>query len=326
MPSKIPIFLVTGGAGFIGSHLVEALVTSGACVRILDDFSTGAWANIAHMLEHIEVVEADVRDRDAVRKVMQGVDRVCHLAALVSVPKSIEDPGLSFSINVQGTQIVLDEARKAGVDRVVLASSAAVYGASMHLPLEEGACPDPLSPYGLDKLQAEQLGRMYANLYGMPVTALRFFNVFGPRQDPSSPYSGVISIFIRRMLNGETVTIFGDGGQTRDFIYVKDLVHAISLAIHDDTPGFQLFNVGTGKQSSINELYSTLSDIMQAEPADPAYAPARDGDIRHSQADISHISRALGFTPCHSLEQGLRATADSVREADRAEHRNMSSA
>ncbi|MBN4077242.1 NAD-dependent epimerase/dehydratase family protein, partial [Mariprofundus ferrooxydans] len=254
-------------------------------------------------------IDGDIRDREAVRKAMQGVSKVVHLAALVSVPESIAQPNLCFDINAHGTQVVLDEARRSGVRKVVLASSAAVYGDNSNLPLSENEPAAPLSPYGLDKLYAEQLGRVYQSLYGMKVTALRFFNVFGPRQDPSSPYSGVISIFLERMLAGEDVNIFGDGSQTRDFVYVKDVVSAIMLSMQSDHAAFQVFNVGCGGQVSVNALYRTLCELVKPGHA-VLYKPLRGADIVHSEADITAISTALAYKPEFSFEQGLKETLE----------------
>ena len=301
------IYLITGGAGFIGSHLVEALVASGNKVRVLDDFSTGKRANIDGFGDSVEVIEGDIRDRDVVRHAMQGVARVVHLAALVSVPESIAHPDDCFEINARGTQVVLDEARRAGVTQLVLASSAAVYGDNTNLPLSEHETPCPLSPYGLDKLYGEQLGKLYQELYGIEVTALRFFNVFGPRQDPSSPYSGVISIFMEKMTAGNQLNIFGDGEQTRDFVYVKDLVAAIMGSFQHHSAAFRVFNVGSGHQVSINDLLRVLSKQVSGEVS-AQYAAARDGDIVHSLADTSAIANALDFTPTHSLADGLSET------------------
>jgi len=306
-------YLVTGGAGFIGSHLVEAIVANGDQVRILDNFSTGKRSNIPSAAPGIEVIEGDIRDRVLVREVMQGVDRVCHLAALVSVPESIAHPDACFEINAGGTQIVLDEARGAGVQKVVLASSAAVYGNNSNLPLSETEPATPLSPYGLDKRYAEQLGRLYQSLYGTEVAALRFFNVFGPRQDASSPYSGVISIFMQRMLNSLPVQIFGDGEQTRDFVYVKDVVSAIMLALQSRGADFQLFNVGCGEEVSLCELYRQLCALIGSDVT-VAFLPARDGDILASAADIASISETLGYAPSCDLQQGLAETVQWYRK------------
>jgi len=302
-------YLVTGGAGFIGSHLVEAIVANGDQARVLDNFSTGKRSNIALGVPDVDVVEGDIRDRAVVRQAMQGVERVCHLAALVSVPESIAHPDICFEINAMGTQIVLDEARKAGVQKLVLASSAAIYGDNTNLPLAESEPPSPLSPYGLDKLYAEQLGGVYQQLYGIEVMALRFFNVFGPRQDPGSPYSGVISIFMEKMLAGKPVQVFGDGEQTRDFVYVKDVVAAIQGAFHSNGSSFRVFNVGRGVEVSINKLLVALSTLFKGESG-AEYKAARGGDIVHSLADISAIGRAISYTSGYSLEEGLAETIE----------------
>jgi len=307
------IYLITGGAGFIGSHVVESLLTSGDQVRVFDNFTTGKRDNLPDGFSNLEVIDGDIRDREAVRKAMRGVSKVVHLAALVSVPESIAHPDLCFDINAQGTQIVLDEARRAGVRKVVLASSAAVYGDNMHLPLAESERAIPLSPYGLDKLYAEQLGKTYQGLYGINVTALRFFNVFGPRQDPGSSYSGVISIFMQRMLAGERVSIFGDGQQTRDFVYVKDVIAAIMLALSHQDRGFYCFNVGRGMQVSVCELYRQLCALIGTDMA-VDFLPSRAGDIVASEADISAISELLDYAPSCDLQQGLAETVTWYRE------------
>ena len=254
----------------------------------------------------MEVIEGDIRQPAVVAQAVHAVDGVFHEAAMVSVPKSVEQPDLSFDINVKGTFNVFEAARKAGVKRVVYASSAAVYGNNDRLPLAETETPKPLSPYGLDKLYNEQLGALYQSLYGREMFALRYFNVFGPRQDPKSPYSGVISIFVDRLKAGEDPTIFGDGEQTRDFVYVGDVVRANLLAMFGEYRGFRVFNVGSGRKTSLNELFAYLKEITQS-PATPRYAEARVGDIRHSLANISAIQKELIYTPDFSLAEGLRA-------------------
>jgi len=307
------MYLITGGAGFIGSHLVEALLAHGDQVRVLDNFTTGKRANLPAGAPGLEIIEGDVRNREAVRSAMQGVAGVCHLAALVSVPESISQPDICFDINAQGTQIVLDEARRAGAEKVVLASSAAVYGDNTHLPLSESERANPLSPYGLDKLYAEQLGKTYQGLYGTNVTALRFFNVFGPRQDPGSSYSGVISIFMQRMLAGERVSIFGDGQQTRDFVYVKDVIAAIMLALSHQDRGFYCFNVGRGMQVSVCELYRQLCALIGTDMA-VDFLSSRAGDIVCSEADITSISEVLGYASFYDLHAGLAETVQWYRK------------
>jgi UDP-glucose 4-epimerase len=297
-------FLVTGGAGFIGSHIVEALLRRQHQVRVLDDFSSGKQQNLPAVPD-LEILKGDIRDAETVGRAVDGVDGVFHEAALVSVPKSVEHPKESFEINAKGTFNVFQAARKAGVRRVVCASSAAVYGDTTELPLAESVAPRPLSPYGLDKWYGEQVGALFSSLYGQEIFALRYFNVFGPRQDASSPYSGVISLFADCLKSGKLPTIFGDGEQTRDFVYVGDVVDANLRAMFADYKGFRVFNVGCGKQVSLNQLYAELQQLTGNSLA-AAYAPARAGDIRYSLADISLIQRELGYAPAFTLSQGLR--------------------
>lgn len=306
-------FLVTGGAGFIGSHLTERLLALGHLVRVLDDFSTGRRENLvaAARSAGLEVREGDIRDMETVRRAMDGVDGVFHEAALVSVPRSVERPDLSFEINAAGTQHVFEAARQAGVRRIVYASSAAVYGDHHPPPLSEDLPPRPLSPYGLDKLYTEHLGALYASLYDLQAIALRYFNVFGPRQDPSSPYSGVISVFVDRLRRGASPTIFGDGEQTRDFVYVEDVVRANVAAMQAPADGFRVFNVARGERLSLNALASLLREITGATAA-IVHGPDRPGDVRHSLADISAIRRALGYIPAWEVRRGLAALVDSL--------------
>jgi len=300
-------FLVTGGAGFIGSHIVEQLLKDGHQARVLDNFTTGKRDNLGFAAGSagLEVIEGDIRDAEAVAAAMKDIDGVFHEAALVSVPKSVEQPALDFDINVKGTFTVFDAARQAGVRRVVFASSAAVYGDNPELPLSETARPTPLSPYGLDKLYTEQLGALYQSLYGQQMLALRYFNVFGPRQDPGSSYSGVISIFVDRLRSGKVPTIYGDGEQTRDFVYVGDIVQANLKAMFADYSGFRVFNVGCGRQTSLNELFSHLKGLTGSSLA-PFYAEPRLGDVKHSLSDISEIRRDLAYSPAFTLAEGLR--------------------
>jgi UDP-glucose 4-epimerase len=300
-------FLVTGGAGFIGSHIVEQLLRDGHQARVLDNFTTGKRGNLAFGAGNsgLEIIEGDIRDETAVGSAMKGVDGVFHEAALVSVPKSVEQPALSFDINVKGTFTVFEAARQTGVRRVVFASSAAVYGDNTDLPLSETAVPIPLSPYGLDKLYTEQLGALYQSLYGQQMLALRYFNVFGPRQDPGSSYSGVISIFVDRLRAGKTPTIYGDGEQTRDFVYVGDIVQANIKAMFANYSGFRVFNVGCGRQTSLNQLFSQLKELTSSSAA-PGYADARLGDVKYSLSDISRIQKDLSYFPAFSLAEGLR--------------------
>jgi UDP-glucose 4-epimerase len=307
-------FLITGGAGFIGSHIAEHLLQNSHQARVLDNFTTGKRDNLAFAAGNpsLEIIEGDIRDADAVASAMSGIDGLFHEAALVSVPKSVEQPALSFDINVKGTFTVFEAARQAGVRRVVYASSSAVYGDSEHLPLSETAASIPLSPYGLDKLYTEHLGALYQSLYGREMLALRYFNVFGPRQDPGSPYSGVISIFVNRLKSGRDVTIFGDGEQTRDFVYVGDVVQANLKAMFAHYSGFRVFNVGCGRHTSLNQLFSQLKELTGSSVT-PTYAEARVGDVRHSLSDISRIQKELAYAPDFSLAEGLQLLLESVK-------------
>jgi UDP-glucose 4-epimerase len=307
--------LVTGGAGFIGSHLVERLLAEGHTVRVLDDFSSGTRANLAFAKPGaaLEVVEGDIRDPRAVADAVASVDGVFHEAALVSVPRSVEAPELYCDVNAHGTARVFDAARRAGVRRLVFASSAAVYGDSAALPVSEREPARPLSPYGLDKLYTEQLAALFHALYGLEAVPLRYFNVFGPRQDPSSAYSGVIPIFVTRLLDGAPITIYGDGEQTRDFVYVADVVDANMRAMFGPYRGPSPLNVAGGARTSLNALAALLGEIVGVAPA-ITHAAARAGDIRHSRADITAIRAALGFTPRWAIRAGLDALVRAIRE------------
>ncbi|TAM45925.1 MAG: NAD-dependent epimerase/dehydratase family protein [Gammaproteobacteria bacterium] len=302
-------YLVTGGAGFIGSHLVEALVRDGHAVRVLDNFSTGRRENLAAVPgAQLEIIEGDIRDAALLSRCASEVDGIFHQAALVSVQESIERPDLSADINARSTVNVLQAARAAGVKRVVLASSAAVYGDNPNLPLRESEPPSPLSPYGLDKLYGEKAGEVYHALFGMYVAALRYFNVYGPRQRPDSPYSGVISIFMDAVSRGRPVTIYGDGGQSRDFVHVQDVVQANRLAMQVPLTGYQVFNVANGQSVALKELLDLVWLTLDRKTG-IAYAPARPQDIRHSRADIGRIRAALGYRSRWTLREGLRALA-----------------
>lgn len=304
-------YLVTGGAGFIGSHLVEELLASGFNVRILDNFSTGLESNIEifsnEELERLEVIRGDIRDLKLLDDAMIGVSGVFHLAALVSVPLSIEKPDLSFDINTRGTHFVLDSARRHGVKRVVMASSAAVYGDNDKLPLKEDEILNPLSPYGLDKSFGEQMGKLYALLYLMNITSLRFFNVFGPRQPPDSSYSGVVSIFAKKAAAKQVATIYGDGEQTRDFVFVKDVVNALKLAMHSSLTGFNVYNVGSGTEIMVKNLWNKFRDISEGTQ-EAQLLPEREGDIKKSLANISKIENNLGYKPSINFDYYLYVT------------------
>jgi len=301
--------LVTGGAGFIGSHIVDRLVADGCRVRILDDFSTGHRENLAAAGD-IEIVEGDVGDPDTVAAAVENVDVVFHEAAIASVPKTIVDPLGSQRINYQGTLNVLEAARHASVKRVVFASSAAIYGDDPRLPKTEDMTPKPQSPYAVDKLASEYACLTYFHLYGLETVCLRYFNVYGPRQDPSSPYSGVISVFADRLRKGVQPVIYGDGEQTRDFIYISDIVGANIHAASVSAAAGGVFNVATGEKVTLNELFRVMADIC-GEDLKPVHDQPRSGDIRHSLAAIEKGAIALRLEPCVRLDEGLGIFIDA---------------
>ncbi len=299
-------YLVTGGCGFIGSHIVEALVLEGHRVRVLDNLSSGSLSNLSHIRGPVEIVIGDIRDAEQVQAVMDGMWGVFHEAALVSVPDSIERPVENCAINVMGTLNVLEAARRAGVRRVVLASSAAVYGLDPTLPKRENMEPTPISPYALAKLTNEWMARVHSLLYGLETVSLRYFNVYGPRQNPSSMYSGVVSRFVEALRCGQPPVIFGDGLQTRDFVYVADVVAANLAAMTSERVGRgEVINVGTGRATSVLEALQQLQQLAGVTTP-PRFEPARAGDVRHSVADISRARQWLGYEPRWSLEDGLR--------------------
>ena len=309
-------YLVTGGAGFIGSHVVEALSARGDAVRVVDDLSTGDRDNLASAPD-IEFVEADLAAGGVAVRAVAGIDHVIHLAAIPSVPRSVQQPERCHRANVDATHALLVAARDAGVRRVVLASSSAVYGETEALPKQEGLCPAPLSPYALHKLIGEQYAALFARLYGLETVALRFFNVFGPRQSPSSQYSGVISLFTAALLAGRSPTIYGDGGQTRDFTYVSDVAAAVlaACAAPAGAVSGRAINVARGGRTSVNALYAALQRATGARGVAATYAGARPGDIRDSQADITLARELLGFEPSVTVEEGLRRTVAWQRSA-----------
>lgn len=294
--------LVTGGAGFIGSHLVDALLAAGARVRVLDDLSSGHADNLAQAAA-AELTVGSVCDFETVQRLVAGCDVVFHQAAIASVPRSVADPRGSHAVNVGGTVNVLEAARHAGVRRVVLAGSAAVYGTRDDAAHEDDL-PAPASPYAVEKLAAEHYMRVWPALYGVSTVTLRYFNVFGPRQDPASPYSGVVSIFADRLRDGRPVTIFGDGEQTRDFVAVDDVVRANLAAAASPHTGALVANVARGQATSLNTLYATLAGLLGG-PQTPEYGPVRAGDVRHSLADVARAREALGFSAQTSIEAGL---------------------
>ncbi len=309
--------LVTGGAGFIGSHLVDRLLSEGHTVSVLDSFSTGRRENLDAVKGRIEIHEADVRDTTAVERAMDGCEVVFHEAAVVSVPYSVEHPQETHDVNIQGTLNVLLAARKSRVRRVVFASSAAIYGEEPTLPKSEAMLPEPISPYGVEKLTAEHYLRTFAHLYGIETVALRYFNVFGPRQDPSSPYSGVISVFVRRLLAAKPITIYGDGLQSRDFVYVADVVEANLRAAMAEGASGRVYNVARGERTTLLRLAEVLGKVVGTEVS-PTLAAERAGDIRHSQATIDRARSELGYVPRVDLETGLRALVEHERHAARA--------
>jgi UDP-glucose 4-epimerase len=308
------MYLVTGGAGFIGSHIAAALIERGERVRIFDNFSSGKVSNLESLGFSVEVMKGDLADLAAVRKAMSGVRIVFHQGADPSVNRSMEDPSGSYRANVLGTVNVLQAAKEAGARRVVFASSCAVYGDSPVLPKLEAMTPEPLSPYAASKLAGEELCTLFAGNMDLEAVALRYFNVFGPRQDPSSAYAPVIPKFIAALRDGGQPTIFGDGEQTRDFVYVEDVVRANLLAA--ETPGASgaIVNVASGRSISLNRLAALIGELMN-RTVSPDYLPARSGDIRDSSADVRLAKDVLGFERGVSFEDGLARTVASMTDA-----------
>jgi UDP-glucose 4-epimerase len=304
--------LVTGGAGFIGSHLVESLVQEGCQVSVIDNLSTGHRSNLNAVMDQIAFFEGDIRDDAVMREAAQGCEVIFHQAALVSVPESIEKPLESASINEMGTLKVLETARHHQVRRVVIASSSAIYGDDPLLPKKEDMPANPLSPYAIQKLTGEYYAWLYEKLHGLETVCLRYFNVFGPRQDPSSPYSGVISIFMTKAAQGKQPFIYGDGQQTRDFVYVKDVVQANLLAATVRDASGQVFNIGTGQTVTVNQLWETVCKLSHKQ-LEAQYMAPRSGDIRHSVADIRQGQKILAFSPQILFEKGLEITCQWYR-------------
>jgi UDP-glucose 4-epimerase len=305
------VCLVTGGAGFIGSHLVDALVARGDQVRVLDDLSTGHLENLAQVMDQIDFVEADIGDTAAVRKAADGVDFVFHLAAMVSVPQSMAEPVEAELINTVGTLNVLRAAQAAGARRLVLSSTCAVYGDEPTLPKIETMSPQPKSPYAISKLAAEHYCQVFNESYGLETVILRYFNVFGPRQDPSSAYSGVISIFVDKLSHGTAPIIFGTGEQTRDFVFVADVVRANLRAAEAPAAG-KTFNIGTGRQVTISQLFEELCQISNCD-IKPIHKPARSGDILHSYANAGQAKTLLGWEAGTTFGEGLKRLAETIR-------------
>ena len=303
------LYVVTGGAGFIGSHLTETLLARGESVRVVDSLITGHQRNVQ---PGAEFVKGDLADVDFAKQAIAGADYVLHQAAIPSVPRSVADPITSNRANIDATLNVLVAARDAKVKRLVYAASSSAYGNAAALPKREDMGTDPLSPYALQKLVGEQYLKQFTALYGLETVSIRYFNVFGPRQDPSSPYSGVISLFITHLLAGKAPKIYGDGGQTRDFTYVGNVVDGVLRATKADGASGQVINVATGGRISLNELFTTLRTIIGGT-MEPEYLPDRAGDVRDSQADIGKAKAILGYTPVISFEDGLRRTVDWYR-------------
>jgi nucleoside-diphosphate-sugar epimerase len=305
--------LVTGGAGFIGSHLVEALVAGKCRVTVLDNLASGSLVNLEPLSDRITFHQGDIRQRDILEKAAEGCDVIFHLAAVVAVQQTIDNPVESAEINDIGTLNVLEAARSQKVRRIVFSSSCAVYGDDPLLPKTETMNPKPTSPYAVHKLSAEHYARIYYELFGLDSASLRYFNVFGPRQDPSSPYSGVISLFMTRAAAKQAPVIYGDGNQSRDFVYVKDVVNANLLAAAMDHPRGRNFNIGTGNQVSVNRLWELIASLSGQKKLEPRYEPARAGDILHSYAGMDFTTSQLKFKPDFSLEQGLEVTFEWYR-------------
>ncbi len=307
--------LVTGGAGFIGSHLVEALLRRGDRVRVFDNLSTGRRENLVHVRDDVEIIAGDLRDEDAVRRSVRGVEIVFHQAALASVQRSVDDPITTNAVNVTGTLHVLTAARDANVRRVVFASSSSVYGDTPTLPKIETQAPQPLSPYAVSKLAGEQYCMAFSVVYGLPAIALRYFNVFGPRQDPHSEYAAVIPRFIDRMVRGLPPIVYGDGLQSRDFTYIENVVDANLAAADAPADCSAVFNVGAGERTSLLELAEQINRLLGSALA-PDHQPPRAGDVRHSQASIDAIRETLGYVPRVSLAEGLGRTVAWFRHKE----------
>jgi len=297
--------LVTGGAGFIGSHLVETLVAEDCDVTVLDNLSTGHLSNLKHIENRITFYKGDIQDQSTLIKASMDCDIIFHQAAVVSVPKTVENPVDSALVNDMGTLYVLEAARRNRVKRVVLASTCAVYGDDPEIPKHEKMRPKPQSPYAAQKLNGECYAQLYFDLYGIETVALRYFNVYGPRQDPSSPYSGVISIFMTKASAKIAPVIFGDGNQFRDFIFVKDVVRANLLAANGNKAQGKILNIGTGRSVRVNEVWRMICRLA-GKHIEPKYEPTRIGDVRESVANIDVAKKNLGFEPEYTFEEGLR--------------------
>ena len=303
--------LVTGGAGFIGSHLVDELLKLGHEVVVIDNLTTGKEDNISHIRSEIEFIKGDIRDSETIKKCLDGVEYVFHLAALPSVFRSIDDPLTSNDMNINGTLNLLIASGDAGVKGFIYSSSSSVYAGIDEIPKREDMCPKPLSPYGITKLTGELYCKIFSDLYGLKTVSLRYFNIFGPRQNPDSEYAAVIPKFIKLMLLGKRPTIYGDGNQTRDFTFVKDAVKANILSMNAKVSG-ETFNIACGNQTSLNELVKKINSYLGTD-IEPIYEDPRPGDARYSQADISKASKFLNYKPSYTFDEGLRLTIEWFR-------------
>lgn len=314
------LYLITGAAGFIGSHLAHALVARGDEVRALDNFATGQWKNLVGLLDRIDLREVDLRDAAGVLDACDGVEYILHEGALPSVPRSVKEPRPSHETNIDGTFNVLEGARAAGVRRVIYAASSSVYGNQPQFPRIETMNPQPIAPYPVQKLAGELYMQSYWQAYGLETVCLRYFNIFGPRQVPDSPYSGVIAQFILQMMRGQQPVINGDGEQGRDFTYIDNVVQAnlAALAAPAQNVAGGVFNVACGERHTLNELYCILSNLLEYRHP-PRYGPDREGDVRDSLADISSARKAMGYAPHIGFEEGLRRTVEWYRAEFAAE-------
>ena len=301
--------LVTGGAGFIGSHLVSRLVENGESVRVLDNFTTGKEENLNGLKDKVTIFNGDICDKETVRKALDGVDYVLHQAALPSVPRSVKDPIASNRVNVSGTLNLLVESKNSNVKRFVFASSSSVYGNPDKMPVDESFTPNPLSPYGVTKLSVEYYGRIFSQIYNLETVGLRYFNVFGPRQDPNSQYSAVIPKFINKILINENPVIFGDGEQSRDFSYIDNVVDANMLALTAKNVSGEVFNIACGERTTLNEMITMFGTCLNTN-IKAEYTEPRSGDIKHSFANISKAKTLLGYQPKVTFKEGLKKTID----------------
>ena len=306
------MYLITGGAGFIGSNIADVLVRNGEYVRVFDDFSSGSLDNLAAVKDRIEIFEGDLRDMAAVRRAVAGVTYILHQAALRSVPRSVDDPMSTDAVNTHGTLQLLVAARDAKVRRVVYASSSSVYGDQPVLPKVEEQTPAPISPYAVAKLAAEHYCRTFSHLYGLETVSLRYFNVFGPKQSPESKYAAVVPVFIRAALKDEPIIIHGDGEQSRDFTYIDNVVQANLLACTTPGVGGQVFNIACNSRHSVLDIAHSIEKLL-GRPVKLEHTPPRSGDVRHTQASIEKAERLLHYHPTIGFEDGMRRTFDDLR-------------